>query len=86
MSESTTRDGNVQSDQRIIGALCDFTGRPDAQVRALFASEFVRLGRGAAIRSYLGLLAAASVRAILGRRWEPLRSGRGTGDRFDGAE
>jgi len=55
-------------DERTIRSLCDRTGAPRADVQALFAREFLRLGLGATVRSYVRLLAAANVYAVLRSR------------------
>ena len=55
-------------DERTIRSLCDRTGAPHADVQALFAREFTRLGLGATVRSYVRLLAAANVYTVLRRR------------------
>jgi hypothetical protein len=60
--------------ERTIGSLCVRTGASDAEVRALFKHEFTRLGLSATVRSYLALLAAANVHAILRRKPESPRS------------
>jgi hypothetical protein len=67
MSSATTSRENDQ-DERTIRSLCDRTGAPHADVQALFASESLRLGLGATVRSYVRLLAAANVYAALRRR------------------
>ncbi len=51
--------------ERAMSSLCDRTGAPLAQVRSLFVQEFARLELGAKVRSYLGVLAASHVRAML---------------------
>jgi hypothetical protein len=48
-----------------MSSLSDHTGAPLARVRSLFAQEFSRLELGAKVRSYLDVLAARKVRAIL---------------------
>ena len=54
---------------RAIGSLCDRTGAPLAEVQRLFAQEFSRLEPGARVRSYLAVLTASNVRAILRRKY-----------------
>lgn len=70
------------SNERMIGSLCARTGASDAEVRALFSSEFARLALGATIRSYLTLLAGANVLAALHRARRSFRAdmGRRRGD------
>ena len=51
--------------ERAMSSLCDRTGAPLTEVRSLFAQEFSRLELGAKVRSYLDVLAARKVRAIL---------------------
>jgi len=50
-----------------VTSLCDRTGAPHAKVRSLFAQEYSRLGLGAKVRSYLAVLTASNVRAMLRR-------------------
>jgi Protein of unknown function (DUF3562) len=54
--------------ERAVTSLCDRTGAPLAEVRSLFAQEFSRLEPGAKVRSYLAVLTASNVRAMLRRR------------------
>jgi hypothetical protein len=54
--------------ERAMSSLCDCTGAPLAEVRSLFAQEFSRLELGAKVRSYLTVLAASNVRAMLRRK------------------
>jgi hypothetical protein len=63
-----------QRHERMIGSLCVRTGASDAEVRALFTHEFARLGLSATVHSYLALLAAANVHAILRRKPESARA------------
>ncbi len=51
-----------------MSSLCDRTGAPLAEVRSLFAQEFSRLELGAKVRSYLAVLTASNVRAMLRRK------------------
>ena len=55
-------------EERAIGSLCDRTGASRADVRALFAHEFARLAVRATVPSYLRLLTAANVYAMLRHR------------------
>jgi hypothetical protein len=54
--------------ERAMSSLSDRTGAPLAEVRRLFAQEFSRLELGAKVRSYLAVLTASSVRALLRRK------------------
>ena len=54
--------------ERAMSSLSDRTGAPLAEVRNLFAQEFTRLELGAKVRSYLTILTAANVRAMLSRK------------------
>jgi hypothetical protein len=54
--------------ERAMNSLSDRTGAPLAEVRNLFAQEFTRLELGAKVRSYLTILTAANVRAMLRRK------------------
>ena len=54
--------------ERAMSSLCDRTGAPLAEVRSLFAQEFSRLELGAKVRSYLAVLTASNVRAMLRRK------------------
>jgi hypothetical protein len=51
--------------ERAMTSLCDRTGAPLTKVRSLFAQEFSRLELGAKIRTYLAVLTASNVRAML---------------------
>jgi hypothetical protein len=51
-----------------MSALCDRTGAPLTKVRSLFAQEFSRLEVDAKVRSYLTVLTASNVRAMLRRK------------------
>jgi hypothetical protein len=57
-----------ERDESAISSLCDRTGAPRGDVRAMFAEEFARLALRATVRPYLRLLAAANVYAALRRR------------------
>jgi hypothetical protein len=54
--------------ERAISSLCNRTGAPLAEVRSLFAQEFSRLELSATVRSYLAVLTASNVRAMLRRK------------------
>lgn len=54
--------------ERAMSSLSDRTGTPLAEVRNLFAEEFSRLAPGAKVRSYLTILTASKVRAMLRRK------------------
>ena len=54
--------------ERAMSSLCERTGAPLAEVRSLFAQEFSRLELGAKVRSYLAVLTASNVRAMLRRK------------------
>lgn len=54
--------------ERAMSSLSDRTGAPLAEVRRLFAQEFARLELGAKVRSYLAVLTASNVRALLRRK------------------
>jgi hypothetical protein len=54
--------------ERAMSALCDRTGAPLTKVRSLYAQEFSRLELGAKVRSYLTVLTASNVRAMLRRK------------------
>jgi len=59
--------GDAARSERAIRALTDASGALPEEVRDLFTVEFNRLERGAKIRSYLHVLATASVRTMLSR-------------------
>jgi hypothetical protein len=73
--------------ERAITLLCNRTGAPLTEVRSLFAQEFSRLQLGANVRSYLSVLTASNVRAMLGRKGaqcpEKRPAGRRQSDRTD---
>lgn len=54
--------------ERAMSSLCERSGAPLAEVRSLFAQEFSRLELGAKVRSYLAVLTASNVRAMLRRK------------------
>ena len=56
------------SHERAMNSLCERSGAPLAEVRSLFAREFSRLELGAKVRSYLAVLTASNVRALLRRK------------------
>jgi hypothetical protein len=58
--------------ERAMSSLCERTGAPPADVRRLFAQEFSRLELGAKVRSYLAVLTASNVRAMLRRKLREL--------------
>jgi uncharacterized protein DUF3562 len=51
--------------ERAMTSLCDRTGAPLTEVRNLYAQEFSRLELGAKVRTYLAILTATNVRAML---------------------
>jgi hypothetical protein len=61
-------DQDAARHERAIGWLRERTGAPLADVRRLFAREFLRLEVGAKVRSYLSVLTVSNVRAILRRK------------------
>ena len=65
MSSLSERGRETARNERVIGSVRDRTGAPLAVVRSLFAQEFSRLELGAKVRSYLAVLTASNVRAIL---------------------
>ena len=65
MSSLSERGRGAARNERVIGSVRDRTGAPLAVVRSLFAQEFSRLELGAKVRSYLAVLTASNVRAIL---------------------
>ncbi len=68
MGSPSERAKESARNERIIGSLRDRTGVPLAVVRDLFVQEFSRLELGAKVRSYLSVLTASNVRAMLRRR------------------
>ena len=56
-----------QPDEREIRSLSDRSGVSPAHVRTLFRHERARLGMGAKVHSYLAVLTASNVRAMLQR-------------------
>ena len=67
MSPLFELDKEAVRHERAVTSLCDRTGAPHAKVRSLFAQEYSRLGLGAKVRSYLAVLTASNVRAMLRR-------------------
>src|SRR5579863_2474117 len=65
MGSLSERGRGAARNERVIGSVRDRTGAPLAVVRSLFAQEFSRLELGAKVRSYLAVLTASNVRAIL---------------------
>jgi hypothetical protein len=57
----------ARTHERAVRSLCDRTGAPVAHVRELFVRELARLELHATVRSYLPVLTAANVRAMLPR-------------------
>lgn len=68
MSSLFERDKEAVRHERAMSSLCDRSGAPLAEVRSLFAREFSRLELDAKVRSYLAVLTASNVRAMLRRQ------------------
>jgi ribosomal protein L34E len=68
MSPLFEPDKEVVRHERAVTSLCDRTGAPLAEVRSLFAQEQSRLELSAKVRSYLAVLTASNVRAMLRRK------------------
>jgi hypothetical protein len=68
MSAPLERGNESARDERAISSLRDGSGAPLVEVRRLFAQEFSRLELGAKVRSYLSVLTASNVRAMLRRK------------------
>jgi hypothetical protein len=68
MSSPLERGKEAVRHERAINSLRDRTGAPLVEVRRLFAQEFSRLELGAKVRSYLSVLTASNVRAMLRRK------------------
>ena len=68
MSSLPERGKEAVRQERAISSLRDRTGAPLVEVRRLFAQEFSRLELGAKVRSYLSVLTASNVRAMLRRK------------------
>jgi len=62
------RSNEALRNERAIDSLRGRTGAPLTEVRSLFAQEFSRLELGAKVRSYLAVLTASNVRAMLRRK------------------
>jgi hypothetical protein len=67
MNPLSERGKESARNERMIASLQDRTGAPLKVVRGLFAQEFSRLELGAKVRSYLSVLTASKVRAMLRR-------------------
>jgi hypothetical protein len=68
MNSPFESDKEAVKHERAVSSLCDRTGAPLAEVRSLFAQEFSRLELGAKVRSYLAVLTASNVHAMLRRK------------------
>jgi hypothetical protein len=68
MSSLLERGKEAVRQERAISSVRDHTGAPLVEVRRLFAQEFSRLELGAKVRSYLSVLTASNVRAMLRRK------------------
>jgi hypothetical protein len=68
MSPLSERGKEAARNEHVISLLRDRTGVPLAVVRSMFAQEFSRLELGAKVRSYLSVLTASNVRAMLRRK------------------
>ena len=68
MSPLFEPDKDAVRHERTVTSLCERTGAPLAEVRSLFAQEFSRLELSAKVRSYLAVLTASNVRAMLPRK------------------
>lgn len=64
----SSQSGAPVRHDRAIRSLSDHTGLPQEAIRALLVREYARLERGAKVRSYLLVLAAANVRTAVHRR------------------
>jgi hypothetical protein len=62
------KSGGAAGDEHTIRLLTQSTGASVDEVQALFARELKRLEVGARVRSYLTVLAVASVRVLLRRK------------------
>jgi hypothetical protein len=74
MSSPRPPRGRHDGEQRAIDSLSQRSGVSTARIRALVAREIARLELGATVRSYLSVLAVASVRGMLGRAGASLRT------------
>jgi hypothetical protein len=68
MNSPLERGKEAVRHERTINSLSNRTGAPLVEVRRLFAQEFSRLELGARVRSYLSVLTASNVRAMLRRK------------------
>ena len=68
MNSPLERGKETVRHERAINSLRDRTGAPLVEIRRLFAQEFLRLQLGAKVRSYLSVLTASNVRAMLRRK------------------
>ena len=68
MSSFLEASKEVVRHERAMSSLCERTGAPLAEVRRLFAQELSRIEPGAKVRSYLAVLTASKVRAMLRRK------------------
>jgi hypothetical protein len=73
MGELSERDREAVRHERVIRSIRERSGAPLAEVRRLFAREFSRLALGAKVRSYLAVLTASNVSAMLRRKKVPSR-------------
>jgi hypothetical protein len=67
MNSLLEADKEAVRHERAVTSLCDRTGAPRAKVRSLFAQEHSRLALRARVRSYLAVLTASNVHAMLSR-------------------
>ena len=65
MFSSFDASKEAAGNERAMSLLSDRTGAPLTEVQALFAQEFSRLELRARVRSYLAVLTASNVRAML---------------------
>jgi hypothetical protein len=65
VSSRDERGNEAERHERAITSLSAHTGASLTQVRALFVNEFARLALRATVRSYLAVLTASNVRAML---------------------
>lgn len=68
MNSLLERGKEAARHERAISSLRDRTGTPLVEVRRLFTQEFSRLELGAKVRSYLSVLTASNVHAMLRRK------------------
>ncbi len=67
MQSQVHPDQEAARHERAVSSLCERSRAAPAEVRRLFTQELSRLGPGAKVRSYLAVLTASNVRAILRR-------------------